>query len=57
MSRLSGEQKEVLRQLLSQIDPLPVQQWLLSPHPDLTPNDDLFQAVVDRREFPLESDF
>jgi hypothetical protein len=51
MRRLTDEQKEVLRQLLSQIEPLPVQQWLLSPHPDLTPNDDLFQAVIDRKQF------
>jgi hypothetical protein len=51
MRRLTDEQKEVLRQLLSQIDPLPVQQWLLSPHPDLTPDDDLYEAVIDRKQF------
>jgi hypothetical protein len=51
MRRLTGDQKEVLRQLLSQIDPLPVQQWLLSPHPDLTSDDDLYEAVIDRKQF------
>jgi hypothetical protein len=49
--RLTDRQKEVLRQLVSQIDPLPVQQWLLCPHPELTSNDDLFQVIVDRRQF------